>query len=145
MIIGVGVDIVDINSFTESFNESKRIRQRVFTETEIAYCESKPNKYQHYAARFAAKEAVMKAIGTGWDKGVQWKQIEVINEENQKLKIKKQNANNQQLITSGGKPKITLSGKALKLKEECGVDKILVSLSHSETQAIAFVVLENKK
>lgn len=123
MIIGVGVDIVDINSFTESFNESKRIRQRVFTETEIAYCESKPNKYQHYAARFAAKEAVMKAIGTGWDKGVQWKQIEVINDQS-------------------GKPTLNCTSKVLEILNEKNVKNYHLSLSHSESQAIAYVILE---
>ncbi len=126
MIIGIGVDIIDINSFTESFNKSKRFRQRVFTEREITYCESKPNNYQHYAVRFAAKEAVMKAIGTGWDNGVQWKQIETINSGN-------------------GNPEISLSGKALELTKDMGVDKIFVSLSHDETHSVAFVVLESRK
>ncbi|NVO08815.1 MAG: holo-ACP synthase [Bacteroidales bacterium] len=140
MIIGIGVDIIDIKSFTESFNKSKRFRQRVFTENEIAYCESKPNKFQHYAARFAAKEAVMKAIGTGWSKGIQWTQIETINngKENQQLKNDKRDMN-------GGKPEIRLSGKTLERSKDMGVDNIHISLSHSETQVIAFVVLENHK
>ena len=130
MIIGIGVDLVDINSFTESFSKNKRFRQRVFTEDEIAYCESKPSKYQHYAVRLAAKEAVMKAIGTGWDKGVQWKQIEITNTE----------IGDRRLETA--KPEIRLSGKAEELIKEMGIEKVFVSLSHSETQAIAFVAME---
>jgi holo-[acyl-carrier protein] synthase len=124
MIIGIGVDIVDIKSFTRSFNKSKRFRQRVFTEKEIKYCESKNNKYQHYAARFAAKEAVMKAIGTGWDKSIQWKQIEILNLEN-------------------GRPVLLFYGK---IKERMTENNSIcyISLSHSETQSIAYVVLEVK-
>ena len=74
----MGIDIIEIEEIKNSFEKSKRFRDRVFTEQEIAFCESKINKYESYAARFAAKEAVMKALSTGWDKGVQWKQIEVV-------------------------------------------------------------------
>jgi holo-[acyl-carrier protein] synthase len=123
MIIGIGVDIVDICSFTESFNKSKRFKQKVFTENEIAYCESRPNKYQHYAVRFAAKEALMKAIGTGWDKGVQWKQIEVKND-------------------ISGKPTLACSGKVLEILNNNNVCSSHLSLSHNETQAIAYVLFE---
>jgi holo-[acyl-carrier protein] synthase len=125
MIIGIGVDIVDLNSFTESFHKSNRFIQRVFTKYEIAYCESKHNKYQHFAARFAAKEAVMKAIGTGWDKGVQWKHIEVLNLEN-------------------GRPVFRFNGKIKEMMDTNCVNICHISISHSETQAIAFVVLETK-
>jgi holo-[acyl-carrier protein] synthase len=142
MIIGIGVDIVDVNSFTESFNKSERFKQKVFTETEIAYCESKPNKYQHYAARFAAKEAVMKAIGTGWNKGIQWKQIETINEI---IEIEQHQKSDMNVDVKGGKPEIILRGKALAITNKIGINKIFISLSHSEKQAIAFVVLENCK
>ena len=139
MIIGIGVDIVDLSSFTGSFNKSKRFRQRVFTENEIFYCESKPNKYQHYAARFVVKEAVMKAIGTGWDKGVQWKQIEtgnfgIVTPDTTDWK--------KEMEIGGGKPEIRLRGKALEQTKKMGVNKIFVSLSHSETQVIAFIIIE---
>lgn len=123
MIIGIGIDIVDISSFERIFNTSKRFKQRIFTETEIAYCEGKPLKYQHYAARFAAKEAVMKALGTGWDKGVQWKHIEVQNDET-------------------GKPRLVLYKKAFEILNDLDVNKCHLSLSHSETQAIAYVLLD---
>ena len=79
MIRGIGIDIIEIESVKKSMEQSKRFAQRVFTENEIIYCESNANKYQHYAARFAAKEAMMKALKTGWNNGIQWKQIEVIN------------------------------------------------------------------
>ena len=123
MIIGIGVDIVDISSFTDSIIKSKRFQQRIFSENEIAYCESNPNKYQHYAARFAAKEAVMKAIGTGWNNGVYFNQIEVKNNEN-------------------GEPIITCIGKVLEILNSNNVNRLHLSLSHSEIQAIAFVILE---
>ena len=79
MVLGIGTDIIEIESIQKSIERNSRFVQRVFTENEINYCEKKTNKYQHYAVRFAAKEAMMKAIKTGWDKGVQWKHIEVIN------------------------------------------------------------------
>jgi len=144
MIIGIGIDIVDISSFTESFNKSKRFRQRVFTENEIAYCESKSNKYQHYAVRFAAKEAVMKAIGTGWSKGIQWKQIETKNNGFEKTKPEKRLKSkvDSNFETEEGRPEIELSCKALECAKKIGVDNMHISLSHSETQAVAFIVLE---
>ncbi len=79
MIISIGIDIVEIEEIKKSIEKSKRFVRRVFTENEKEYCEHKIDKYPHYAARYAVKEAVMKALGTGWDKGVQWKQVEVIN------------------------------------------------------------------
>jgi holo-[acyl-carrier protein] synthase len=123
MIIGIGIDIVDIKSFTELFNKSKRFRQRVFTENEIEYCENKPIKYQHYAARFAAKEALMKAIGTGWAKDVQWKHIEVISNKT-------------------GRPSIQLYRKVKEIIEILKVKSVHVSLSHSDIIVGAFIILE---
>lgn len=77
MVISIGIDIVEIEEIKKSIEQSKRFVQRVFTENEKEYCEHKVDKYPHYAARYAVKEAVMKALGTGWDKGVQWKLVEV--------------------------------------------------------------------
>ena len=113
----------------KSIEKSKRFVQRVFTEKEKEYCEHKIDKYPHYAARYAVKEAVMKALGTGWDKGVQWKHVEVINV-------------NRTPETGGGKPEIRLSGNALKHAEEMGVNNIFVSLSHSRDYAVASVIFE---
>src|ERR1035437_7637538 len=87
MIIGTGIDITDIEGIKTSFEQNKRFVYRVFTAYEIEYCESKPFKYQHYSGRFAAKEAMMKALGTGWNNGISWKQIEVINNSNGKPEI----------------------------------------------------------
>ena len=123
MILGIGTDIIEIGSIRESIKRSKRFVQRVFTASEINYCEGKPNKYQHYAARFAAKEALMKAIKTGWDKGVQWKQIEIRNK-------------------AGGAPEIKAYGKTKEHLEEKGIRNIEVSLSHSERYAVAMVCVQ---
>ena len=123
MIKGIGTDIVEIKTIEKSIRQSKRFKERVYTNNEIEYCEKKPNKYQHYAVRFAAKEAVMKALGTGWDKGIQWKQIEVLNEQN-------------------GKPIIRVTNKAIELTKENEINDILVSLSHCENYATAFVMVQ---
>ncbi len=129
MILSIGIDIVEIEEIKKSIEKSKRFVQRVFTEKEKEYCEHKIDKYPHYAARYAVKEAVMKALGTGWDKGVQWKQVEVIN-------VK------QRPETGGGKPEIRLSGVAMKHAEELGINNIFVSLSHSRNCAVASVIFE---
>lgn len=123
MIKGIGTDIVEIATIRESLIQSKRFAERVFTERETIYCEKNEDKYKHYAVRFAAKEAMMKALGTGWDKGVQWKQIEIINQ-------------------PGGAPKIITCGKVKELLDASGVTNIQVSLSHSERYAVAVVVIE---
>lgn len=123
MIISVGIDIIETDEIKRSIIKSKRFVERVFTETERNYCESKENKFQHYAVRFAAKEAVMKALGIGWDKGVQWDQIKIYN-------------------NSEGKVEIKLAGKAYEIMQKLNVDNIFVSLSHSQQNAIAMVILE---
>jgi holo-[acyl-carrier protein] synthase len=122
MIAGIGTDIVDIEDMATLYANDRFIR-RVFSEEEIVYCENKQLKYQHYAARFAAKEATMKALGCGWDQGVQWKHIEVIRD-------------------STGPPVIRLHEKAKEMAENKGIRRIHLSLSHSEGCALAFVILE---
>lgn len=166
----MGIDIVEIEEIKVSIKESKRFIERVFTEQEISHCESKSYKYASYAVRFAAKEAVMKALGTGWDMGVQWKQIEVFKGEerretgdreevnDERLSVKSKNSNrysvigdrkmliakNQELTANShtGKPEIKLTGKALKLSKEIGVENIFLSLSHSKCYAVANVIFE---
>ena len=123
MIKGIGTDIVEIKTIEKSILQSKRFKERVYTNNEIEYCEKKPNKFQHYAARFAAKEAVMKALGTGWDQGIQWKHIEVLNEPN-------------------GKPIILIRDKAKELTNKNEINDIYISLSHCENYATAFVVIQ---
>ena len=123
MIKGIGTDIIEIKSIQSAMEHGKRFAQRVFTENEISYCENKPNKYQHYAARFAAKEALMKALKTGWNNGIQWRQIEVRNQ-------------------SGGAPVICAMGKVKEQLDKMGVTNMEISLSHSEQYAIAMVCIQ---
>jgi holo-[acyl-carrier protein] synthase len=98
----------------------------IYTDHEIEYCEQFKNKAEHYAARYAAKEAFLKALGTGWRNGITFKDIEI---RNNKL----------------GKPEIKLSDKAKELSDSMGVNSIHVSLSHTKELAIAFVVINNKQ
>ncbi|MCX7841940.1 MAG: holo-ACP synthase [Clostridia bacterium] len=127
MAIACGVDIIEVSRIKKSLdNNGDAFREKVFTQKEIDYCESKRiARYHSYAARFAAKEAVVKALGTGISKGVYWKDIEVLNGEN-------------------GCPYIVLHGKAQKIFEAAGGKNISLSLSHSNQHAIAFAVMEKQ-
>jgi holo-[acyl-carrier protein] synthase len=78
VIKGIGTDIIQVSRLERTITNNPRFVDKVFTPNEIAYCESRASKYQSYAARFAAKEAVMKAIGTGWDGKINWADIEVV-------------------------------------------------------------------
>jgi holo-[acyl-carrier protein] synthase len=120
MINNIGIDMVQVEALKKMYD---LIKKRAFTSAEIDYCEHKPNPYQHLAARFAAKEAFMKAISIGWNKKIQWKQIEVIND-------------------SYGKPMIRLSGTALRLFQGTQCKTISVSLSHTEIAAIAIIMIQ---
>ena len=125
MIIAIGIDLVEVSRLEEVFaRRGDRFRARVFTESEINYCESLGSKFASYAARFAAKEAVMKALGTGWSEGVGWKDIEVMSQ-------------------PGVAPAIILHKRALGRMGEIGASRIHVSLTHSGDMAIAQVVLES--
>jgi len=123
MIVGLGIDIVSVTDIQQSMIGSERFVDRVFTSGEQDYFESKPNKYQHYAGCFAAKEAVVKALGTGWNEGIQWKHMEVKHE-------------------STGKPRIELVLNAKKQAELLQVKSIHISLSHTEQYATAIAILE---
>ena len=121
MVKGIGVDIIEIERIKKSIEElGDNFLQKIFTPGEIAYCNSKPNTHQHFAARFAAKEALSKAMATGWSGGFRWKDVEVMNE-------------------SSGKPLLTLHGSMKEILSQCSV---LVSLSHSDHHVVAMVVLE---
>lgn len=125
MIYGTGVDIVDISRFERFVRESNTsLLQRVFTSGELAYCSGKKHSAQHYALRFAAKEAFLKALGTGLRGGLSWQHMEVVNDEL-------------------GKPEMVLSGKAREIFDTAALKKIFLSLSHDGTMAIAMVVLES--
>lgn len=124
MIVAIGIDIVEIARIQEVFaRRGTRFRDRVFTASEIAYCESRAAKMESYAARFAAKEAGMKALGTGWNHGVRWRDIEVSRQ-------------------PGGRPTISFHGKAAEVAAKLGAVHVALSLSHTADQAIAQVILE---
>lgn len=126
MIVGIGIDIIEVARIEKQVEaESNSFIKKIFTNNEIEYCETKiKNKAQNYAARFAAKEAFFKALGTGWRDGLSWKDIEIENDEL-------------------GKPAIFVNGKSKKLIEEKSISKIHVSLSHIKAIAVAVVILEN--
>lgn len=125
MIIGTGVDLCEVGRMRDAMNRhGDRFKNRVFTETEVAYAERKANRFERYAARFAAKEAAMKALGTGWRGGVAWRDFEVTN-------------------LASGRPTLTFHGKAAEIAERRGVRNIALSLTHTADQAMAMVILES--
>ena len=124
MIVGMGIDVAEvprIQAVIES--QTERFLRRVFTPEEAAYCEQFKNKYERYAGRFAVKEAAMKALGTGWSRGVRWVDLEVVR-------------------VRGGKPTLLLRGEAKKIADAMGVKNIAVSITHTAAQAIAQVIFE---
>jgi holo-[acyl-carrier protein] synthase len=122
MIAGIGTDIVEVARILKSI-ESERFMQKVFSRNEIFYCEPKANKAECFAARFAAKEAFSKALGTGFRGDISFTEIEIINDEL-------------------GKPSIKTSGKTFELLTKRNIRIIHVSLSHVKEMAIAMVILE---
>jgi holo-[acyl-carrier protein] synthase len=125
MIIGMGIDVAEVKRIRDVIeSQSERFLRRVYAPDEIAYCEQFKNKYERYAARFAAKEAAMKALGTGWSRGVRWVDVEVVRQR-------------------GGRPTIELKGEARKIADKLGVKNIALSITHTSEQAIAHVIFEN--
>jgi len=124
MVVGTGIDICEVARLRKSIERfGRRFIDRIYTPREIAYVERKANRYERYAARFAAKEAGMKAIGTGWRGGIRWQDFEVAN-------------------LASGKPTLALYGVAAKVAERLGVTNISLSLTHTAEQGMAFVILE---
>jgi holo-[acyl-carrier protein] synthase len=124
MIIGTGIDIVDISRFERFLREgSDGIFRRLFTDHELEYCGVRKRSAQHYALRFAAKEAFLKACGLGLRQGISWKDIEIVND-------------------PLGKPELRLSGKADEIARDLGLKKSFTALSHDGAYAVAMVVLE---
>ena len=123
MILGVGVDQIEVERVRKQVENTPGFRERIFAAGEIAYCESKRRSAEHYAARWAAKEAFFKALGTGWREGMEWPEVAVENDEL-------------------GKPSLKLTGKAAALAAEHGVSRAHVSLSHLKDVATAYVILE---
>ena len=123
MLVGLGTDLMEVDRITEKINKQSGFRELVFSKAEIDYCESKTNKFEHYAARFAAKEAFFKALGTGWLEGTHFNEVEITND-------------------GSGKPALVLLGETKKTLSAWGISKILVSLSHLKTIASAVVIIE---
>jgi holo-[acyl-carrier protein] synthase len=125
MIIGIGIDIAEVPRIRQSIERfGDRFLQRIYTAGEIRYCDSKANRVERYAARFAAKEAAMKALGTGWNHGVRWRDCEVAR-------------------LPGGRPTIAFHGKAGEIAARLGVKHAALSLAHTAEQAIAQIILES--
>jgi len=127
MILGIGTDLAQVDRIRNSIAQyGDRFLNRVYTDRERAYASSKANSAERFAARFAAKEAGMKAIGTGWRSGITWKDFEVVNE-------------------PSGQPTLRLSGVALQRATTMGVERISLSLTHTTETAFAVVILEDGK
>jgi holo-[acyl-carrier protein] synthase len=124
MIVGMGIDIAEVKRIGAVIESQKeRFLRRVYTPDEVAYCEQFRNRYERYAGRFAAKEAAMKALGTGWSNGVRWVDLEVVRERS-------------------GRPTLSLKGEAKKIADALGVKNIAISITHTAEQAIAQVIFE---
>jgi len=124
MIYGIGIDIIEINRIEELIEKmADKFLNRVFTPEEREYCDKMARRASHYAVRFAAKEAFLKALSTGLTSGIRWKDICVINE-------------------PSGKPILKITGRALEIMNEHGITHSHISLSHSRTLATSIVTLE---
>lgn len=128
MIVSVGVDMIEVARIERALkNDSigKRFRDRVYTGNEIAYCERKGlGRYQSYAGRFAAKEAVMKALGSGWGAKVNWLNIEVVR-------------------APGGRPEVRLHDHTSAFAEKLGIRRLSLSITHTAAHALAYVIAED--
>ena len=124
MIVSIGIDIIEVARIREVLLRTPRFAERVFTPSERSYCDSRGVvAAQHYAARFAAKEAALKALQTGWRGGIGWQDIEVA-------------------ARQSGAPFLIFSGQVLKVFEKFGATATHLSISHTTEHAIAQVVLE---
>lgn len=124
MIVGLGLDIAEVDRIEAAIvRHGAPFLERLFTPKEVSYCEKHKNKFERYAARFAAKEAAMKALGTGWSRGVRWRDIEIVRE-------------------PSGKPTLRLEGVARQIADRLGVKNISISITHSGNLALAQVVFE---
>ncbi|MGO8817072.1 MAG: holo-ACP synthase [Terriglobia bacterium] len=124
MILGTGVDIAETSRIERGIERhAERFTRRIFTSAEIEYCEKFKNRAERYAARFAAKEAAFKALGTGWREGIRWVDVEVVHQ-------------------PSGKPELVLTGKAEEVARTLRVTRMSVSLSHSDRYVVAMVIFE---
>jgi len=124
MIVGTGVDLEEVPRIRAAIEQhGRRFIERIFTAGEIAYVEQTKNRFERYAARFAAKEAAMKALGTGWSQGVRWLDLEVVHE-------------------PGGRPALRLHGRAAEVAAALECTAVQLSLAHTRQSAVAQVILE---
>jgi holo-[acyl-carrier protein] synthase len=125
VIVGLGIDLAEVDRIRKAIERyGSRFINRIYTGTEITYVERKANRFERYAARFAAKEAGMKAIGTGWKRGVRWKDFEVSN-------------------LPSGRPTLQFHGVAAQIADRLGVRNVALSITHTAEQGMAIVILES--
>ena len=124
MITGIGIDMVEVTRIEEKIGKEQGFRELVFSAAEIKYCEAATNKYEHYAARFAAKEAFFKALGTGWLSGTAFNEVEISHDDK-------------------GKPILMLLGETAGVIASMNLSVFSVSLTHLKTVASAVVVIEH--
>jgi holo-[acyl-carrier protein] synthase len=121
----MGVDIAEVERIQGAIQRYGEVfLRRIYTPKEREYCEQFKNKYERYAGRFAAKEAAMKALGTGWRRGVRWVDLEVARE-------------------TGGRPTLALTGEAARIAKQLGVKSVALSITHTAAQALAQVIFES--
>ena len=125
MIFGIGTDLIEVERVADKLDKKTGFKELVFSADEIIYCEARTYKHEHYAARFAAKEAFLKALGTGWQKGTAFNEIEIYND-------------------AEGKPEIRFHGVTAATVANLKLGKIFVSLSHLKTMACAMVIIEKE-
>ena len=121
-VLGIGADIVECLRIAQMIERhAEQFIARVYTDVEMEYCSARKAATQHYAGRWAAKEAVLKALGTGWVRGITWRDVEVRND-------------------ASGQPSIYLSGGALDVSQKRGIDQIMISISHCRSHATAYAL-----
>lgn len=123
MIFGIGTDLIEVERIAEKMEKKAGFKELVFSTDEIEYCEAMAFKYEHYAARFAAKEAFLKALGSGWRSGTAFNEIEIYHD-------------------AAGKPEMRFHGLTAKTFADLKLGKIFVSISHLKTMACAMVIIE---
>jgi holo-[acyl-carrier protein] synthase len=123
-IIGIGTDIIECLRIAQMIERHGELFiTRVYTPHEIQYCQSRKLATQHFAGRWAAKEAILKALGTGWRRGISWRDVEVRNE-------------------PGGRPTVALRGGARDVVEQLGITRMLISISHCRSHATAYALAQ---
>lgn len=125
-VVGIGTDIVECLRIAQMIERHGELFiTRVYTEHEIEYCQCRKQATQHFAGRWAAKEAVLKALGTGWRRGISWRDVEIRND-------------------PSGKPTVALRGGARDVVEELGITEMLISISHCRSHATAYALAVGK-